>query len=297
MQFRFLEYFIALAEERHFARAATRCHVTQPTLSAGIANLEARLGKRLVQRDRRFVGLTAEGEAILPHARRLVAGHDEMRLAINAAGSLRGEMRLGCIPAAMPYAGRFVGALARAYPELRVAIRQLTSDFIVRGLAGFELDAGLTYLDGDPLGNMVAVALYSERYCLAVHPGSPLAVHHEVTLAQAVTEPLCLLHQGMQNRRILDTHFARRQVQVSAVATTDSYLALLSMVARGGLNSIVTDSHADYIAPETGVRLIPIADLPETNSVGLLVAAPEPMAPVARAALMTAQLLRASDRE
>lgn len=59
MQFRFLEYFIALAEERHFARAATRCHVTQPTLSAGIANLEARLGKRLVQRDRRFVELTA----------------------------------------------------------------------------------------------------------------------------------------------------------------------------------------------------------------------------------------------
>lgn len=74
MQFRFLEYFIALAEERHFARAATRCHVTQPTLSAGIANLEARLGKRLVQRDRRFARLTAEGEAILPHARRLIAG-------------------------------------------------------------------------------------------------------------------------------------------------------------------------------------------------------------------------------
>ncbi len=296
MQLRFLEYFIALAEERHFARAAVRCHVTQPTLSAGIANLEARLGKRLVQRDRRFVGLTAEGEAILPHARRLVAGHDEMRRAIDAAGSLRGEMRLGCIPAAMPYAGRFVGTLARAYPELRVAIRQLTSDNIVRGLAGFELDAGLTYLDGDPAGGLVAVPLYSERYCLAAHPGSGLGGESQVTLAQAVSEPLCLLHQGMQNRRILDGHLARRQVQAAPVATTDSYLALLSMVARGGLNSIVTDSHADFIAPETGVRLIPIADLPETNRVGLLVAAPEPMAPVARAALSTAQLLRTTDR-
>lgn len=296
MQFRFLEYFIALAEERHFARAAARCHVTQPTLSAGIANLETRLGKRLVQRDRRFVGLTSEGEAILPHARRLVAGHDEMRHAINAAGSLRGEMRLGCIPAAMPYAGRFVGALSTAFPELRVAIRQLTSDNIVRGLAGFELDAGLTYLDGGPSGGLIAVPLYSERYCLAAHPGSTLATRSDVLLAEAVSEPLCLLHQGMQNRRILDAHFARHRVLASPVATTDSYVALLSMVARGGLNSIVTDSHADFIAPETGVRLIPIADLPETNSVGVLVAAPEPMAPVAHAAMRTAQLLN-SDRQ
>lgn len=296
MQFRFLEYFIALAEERHFARAAARCHVTQPTLSAGIANLEARLGKRLVQRDRRFVGLTAEGEAILPHVRRLIAGHDEMRRAIDAPGSLRGEMRLGCIPAAMPYAGRFVGALARAYPDLRIAIRQLTSDDILRGLAGFELDAGLTYLERDAPGGTMAVALYGERYCLATHPGSALADREAITLTQAVSEPLCLLHQGMQNRRILDGHFARLKVQVSPVATTDSYLALLSMVARGRLNSIVTDSHAEFISPATGVRLIPIADLPDTNSVGLLVAASEPIAPVARAALTAAQQLRPADR-
>lgn len=295
VQLRFLEYFIALAEERHFARAANRCHVTQPTLSAGIANLEARLGKPLVQRDRRFVGLTAEGEAILPHARRLIADHDELCRAVEAAGSLRGEMRLGCIPAAMPHAGRFVGSLARAYPDLRVAIRQLTSDHIVRGVAGFEFDAGLTYLDTDSIGDLRPVRIYSERYSLAVHPQSPLAAHDEVTLAQAVSEPLCLLHQGMQNRRILDGHFARMKVQVSSVATTDSYLALLSMVARGGLNSIVTDSHADFIAPATGVRLIPIRDLPETNEVGLLVSGSQPMTPVARAALLTAQAL-AHDR-
>ena len=68
------------------------------------------------------------------------------------------------------------------------------------------------------------------------------------------------------------------------------------MVARGGLNSIVTDSHADFIAPATGVRLIPIADQPDTNTVGLLVAAAEPLVPVARAALLTAQSL-AVDRQ
>jgi DNA-binding transcriptional LysR family regulator len=291
MQFRFLEYFIALAEERHFARAAERCHVTQPTLSAGIANLETRLGKRLVQRDRRFVRLTSEGEAILPHARRLVAGHDEMRRAIDAAGSLRGEMRLGCIPAAMPFAGRFVGALQAGYPDLRIAIRQLTSSGVADGIAGFSLDAGLSYLEGDPPAGLRAIALYDERYCLAVPPGSALATRDAVTLAEAVAQPLCLLHQGMQNRRILDRHFARMQVSAAPVATADSYLALLSMVARGGLNSIVTDSHADFIAPATGVRLLPISDLPHVNRVGLLIAASEPMTPVVRAAAVTATAL------
>lgn len=291
MQLRHLEYFIALAEEQHFARAAARCNVTQPTLSTAIATLEAQLGKRLVQRDRRFVALTIAGETILSHARRLVAAHHEMRLAIDAAGSLRGEMRLGCIPAAMPYTGRFLRALTAAYPDLRIAIRQLTSDHILRGITGFELDAGLTYLTGAAPAGVTAAPLYHERYCLAAHPRSPLAQQDSVSLAEAVGEPLCLLHQGMQNRRILDAHFARLRVQVQPVATTDSYLALLSLVAHGGLNSIVTDSHAAFIAPDTGVRLIPIADLPQTNSIGMLVAAAEPMAPVARAALVVAQML------
>lgn len=65
MQTRFLEYFLALHRERHFGRAAELCHVSQPTLSAGIAALEAQLGKRLIARDRKYVGLTPEGEAIL----------------------------------------------------------------------------------------------------------------------------------------------------------------------------------------------------------------------------------------
>ena len=77
VQLRFFEYFIALAEERHFARAAARCHVTQPTLSAGIAMLETQLGKPLVLRDRRFIDLTDEGRTVLPHARQMVASQEE----------------------------------------------------------------------------------------------------------------------------------------------------------------------------------------------------------------------------
>jgi DNA-binding transcriptional LysR family regulator len=292
MQFRFLEYFIALAEEKHFARAAERCNVTQPTLSAGIAALEGQLGKRLVLRDRRFIGLTDEGHATLPHARLLVATHADLRQAIDATGPLRGELRLGAIPAAMPYVGRLIGALHDAHPGARVAIRQLTSAAIERGITEFELDAGLTYLEhGDPPA-MVAVVLYRERYCFATRADARFGARKAVTLAEAVSEPLCLLHQGMQNRRILDRHLAGQQLAVTPVATTDSYVALLSMVGNGGLSSIVTDSHSQFVSEGSGVRLIPISDAQEQNKVGFLVSDREPLAPIARAALTVARALQ-----
>ena len=111
MQTRLVEYFLALEREGHFARAAALCHVSQPTLSAGIATLEAQLGKRLIRRDRKYGGLTPEGEAILPWARQLVAAAEALgQAAETARGPLRGELRLGAIPAAMPA----IGCLATA---------------------------------------------------------------------------------------------------------------------------------------------------------------------------------------
>ena len=151
MQTRFIEYFLALERERHFARAAEYCNVSQPTLSAGIATLEGQLGKRLIQRDRRFVGLTPEGEAILPWARQIVAAVEALeQSSATARGALKGELRLGAIPAAMPVIGRLAGAMLARHPGLNIAVRALTSRQIERDLAAFELDAGLTYLDFEP---------------------------------------------------------------------------------------------------------------------------------------------------
>ena len=99
MQTRLVEYFLALERDSHFARAAALCHVSQPTLSAGIATLEAQLGKRLIRRDRKYGGLTPEGEAILPWARQLVAAAEALgQAAETARGPLKGELRLGAIP-------------------------------------------------------------------------------------------------------------------------------------------------------------------------------------------------------
>jgi DNA-binding transcriptional LysR family regulator len=291
MQLRFLEYFIALAEEKHFGRAAQRCNVTQPTLSGGIAGLETALGKRLVLRDRRFLGLTADGLVVLPQARFLVAAHEDMRRSVDSVGPLRGELRLGVIPAVMPCVGRFIEALRLAHPDLRVSLCQLTSSAIQQGIEAFELDAGLTYVEPESTPSMRQVPFYREYFRFAARADSELGKATGVTLAQAASQPMALLHAGMQNRRILDRHLQRLGIAINPVVTADSYIALLSMVAQGGLASIVTDSHAAFLDPACGVRLIPIIDVEQPNSVGLLVPDGPLLSPVAQAAVQAVQTL------
>jgi len=219
----------------------------------------------------------------------MVATQEELRREIDAAGPLRGELRLGTIPAAMPFVGGFVGRLRAQHPELRIALRQLSSGAILDGIASFALDAGLTYVEDAPPPGMTATILYQERYRFATAAGAPLGQRAGVTLAEAVAQPLCLLNESMLNRRILDRHLARLKLSPRPVATADSYLALLSLVARGGLSSIVTDTHAAFVGPDLEIRLIEIVDLHEPNRVALLAPAREPLSPLARAAMAAAR--------
>lgn len=288
MHTRLIHYFVVLAREQHFGRAAAVCGVTQPTLSAGVAALETLLGKQLVLRDRRFVGLTPEGDAMLPWAQQLLAAADGIGQAVEAArGPLRGEFRLGAIPAAMPATGTFVEALLAAHPELIVAVRSLTSREIERTLASFELDAGLTYLDHEPPAEVLSVPLYQENY-LVVTPVSD-GEAPQLDLAEIATMPLCLLHQGMQNRRILDARLAERGIVLRPQATADSYVALIAMVEAGRLSTIVPDSYAAMLPRGGRAAVASIRDIISPSSVGLIVRDRHPLGPLSAAALIVAR--------
>jgi len=291
MQLRFLEYFVALSREKHFARAAAACNVAQPTLSAGIVALEQLLGgKRLVVRDRRFVDLTPEGRAMLPWAMQMIADHEGMRLAVEGqAGPLSGELRLGVIPAAMPASGSVVRALRTAHPQLTVNIRSMTSRQIQRALAEFELDAGLTYLAHEPPSHVRSVALYAERYLFATRIDAAFGRHDAVRWAEVAEQPLCLLHPGMQNRRILDAQLASLGLDAAPRATADSYVTLIAMVRDAGLSTILPDSYAGFLPGE--VRLIDFVDPAPSNRIGLVILDREPQSPLSLAALTAVQRL------
>lgn len=296
MQLRTLRYFTTLAREGHFARAAEVCGVTQPTLSAGIVALEESFGQRLVQRDRRYIGLTPEGQALLPWAQQLVAMFDGMAQAMEAmAGPIHGEFRLGAIPAAMPAVGHIARALLDLQPRLTLSVRSLTSREIERGLAGFELDAGLTYLDHEPPADTLSVPLYAERYIFLARAGDGFDGRSVIGWAEAVGADLCLLHQGMQNRRILDARLAERGLALHPRAIADSYVALLAMVQAGGFATIIPDSYLALLPGLSWARILPFDHPTPASRIGLIISSRGPAGPLGAAALTVARQLKLPD--
>lgn len=292
MQLRYLEYFAAVARERHFGRAAHACHVAQPTLSAGIVALEEMLGRQLILRDRRFLDLTPEGYAVLPFAQQMIADHAAMRAAIDSGtGPLRGTLRLGVIPAAMPCVGHLLARISTLQPMLKVAIRSMTSREIESGLVAHDLDAGITYLSSEPPAQVRSVPLYQERFLFATRRAGIFAGRATVSMAEATAQPLCLLHHGMQNRRILDAVLEQRQIEAEPVATADSYVALFAMVAYGGVDAIVTDSHRSLVEAHPEILLIDFDDPPPANQIGLVIPSRDPASPLSRVAALAAQQL------
>jgi DNA-binding transcriptional LysR family regulator len=168
MNIRHLRYFVTLAREGHHGRAATACNVTQPTLSEAIRQLERDLSVPLIDRNgQRFRGLTLEGERVLGWAQRILADQDalEQELA-EMRGGLAGDLRFGVIPAAMPVTPLITSPFCRSHPLVTPRVLSHSSIEIQRGLDAGELDAGLTYLENEPLRNVRTHPLYRERYML-----------------------------------------------------------------------------------------------------------------------------------
>lgn len=292
MQLRHLRYFTTLARVRHFARAAAECGISQPTLSAGLSALEHEFGHRLVERDRRFVGLTSHGLAMLPWAEQILGSINGMTHAVAAAAEpVAGEFGLASIPAALPLVGLFGQALLRQYPGLSLSVRSATSREIERGLHAFEFDAGLTYLDHEPPASVLSVPLYAERYFFVARRGQGFDDQAAISWHEAAAQPLCLLHQGMQYRRILDARLSARGLAIVPRVVADSYVALLALVRSGGFATIVPDGYVGLMAGLEWACFLPFDEPEEARRIGLVVVNRDPMGPLASAGLAAARSL------
>src|ERR1700730_10319142 len=153
-----LEFVIALARERHFGRAAEVCGVSQPSLSSGIKQLEDIFGVLLVQRGSRFQGFTPEGERVLEWARRMIADTRAMRQEVDALKrGLAGHLRIAAIPTALALAAAVTTPCGARHPNVRFTILSRTSVEALNELETLEVDAGLTYIDNEPLGRVTSV--------------------------------------------------------------------------------------------------------------------------------------------
>ena len=231
-----LRVLVALANEQHFARAAFSCHLSQPALSARIRRMEQALGTPLVQRGHRFLGFTQAGERILARARRVLADLDGLRQDVTGGQDLAGRLRLASIPSATPLAGQIAAVLAKQHPAIETTCASLTSRRIEAGLHDFTVDAGITYLNNEPLTNVDTLALMPERYCIVSaldHTGLPPDMPMEWRDAAACQ--LALLTSDMQNRRILDRAFQDVNAQPNVVFESNSFLSILGHLKTTGV--------------------------------------------------------------
>lgn len=283
MIIRQLIYLDALAREKHFRKAAEACHVSQPTLSAAIVQLEEELGVLIVERGRRFQGLTREGEVVLAHARRILAESDLMKESIaELREGVSGRIRLGAIPTALPMIAHITAPFSARYPEVSLTVLSLTSAEIQQRIDNFELDVGLTYLDNEPLERVISKPIYLESYVLLTREDGELGARDAITWAEAAELKLCLLTSDMQNRRIIDGIFRSIGRSPRPAIETNSIFNLCSHAGIQGVSSIVSIQLLEFFGVPVGTRALPLVEPTAQRTIGLIIADRQPMAPLAR---------------
>lgn len=297
MLIRHLQFFSALARERHFARAAELCNITQPTLSIAIRKLEDYLGIPLVVRGRRFVGLTPEGEKALVWTRQILNDYQSLREEIaSGKGDLTGVLRLGVVPAAMPSIAFLTAPFSAAHPRVVIDIQSLTSRMIQRGVDTFDLDGGVTYLENDPLVNVKSFPLYDERYVFVTQRDAPRASANAITWADAAGEKLCLLSDEMQNRRIIDRLAESIGVKISPSIVCNSFLGVCSHLRCSNYASIVPHTFFNVFGSAPDLAALELIEPTHTQAIGLVVADRDPPSPIAAALLKSCRRLNFQHR-
>jgi DNA-binding transcriptional LysR family regulator len=285
-----LEFLLALAREKHFGRAAEACGVTQPTLSAGVKQLEDSFGILLVNRGSRFQDFTPEGERVLDWARRIVGDSRAMREEVHALKhGLTGRLRIAAIPMALAMIETLTTLYHERHPEVQFTVLSHTAQEILRLLENLEIDAGVTYLDLDPIGRVTGVPLYRERYRLLTSTDAPLGDRDTVTWAEVAQVPLCLLTPDTQSRRIIESLLRDAGGDPKVSLESNSMIVLYSHVRTGRWASVMPARLAATLGLTDVLRAIPIVEPEASHTIGLVVPARQPMKPLTAALVIEAR--------
>lgn len=197
MELHQLRYFLAVARERNFSRAAARCRVAQPSLSQQIQKLENELEERLFERTKREVSLTPAGELLLTHAERVLDDVEQARTVVRELrGLLRGRVALGVLPTIAPYhLPSRLRRFAEKYPGIEVVVHEDTTAQLVQGLLAKELDLALLSLPVEGAG-LDSRELFDEPLLVALPERHKLAAKRSLVLDDLETESFILMKEG-----------------------------------------------------------------------------------------------------
>jgi LysR family transcriptional regulator, hydrogen peroxide-inducible genes activator len=250
-----MTFFIAIAEEMSFTRAAARCHVTQPTLSAGLRELEDRLGVKLVERTSRSILITEVGEGVLVEARGLLDGARRIETLAKAhLNPEEGDLRLGAIPTIGPYLlPRAIPEIRGAFPRLRVFMREEMTESLLEGVESGRLDLALIALPFET-GALATMPLFSDGYHLATPEIMPLEDAKRDLDLLLLERGHCLQRHALA---AVDASVFRRNTHFEAT----SLPTLIAMVGEGlGMTLLPDLAVRTGVAEEQRVRLTSLPD-------------------------------------
>jgi LysR family hydrogen peroxide-inducible transcriptional activator len=253
LSIRQLQYAVAVADLLGFHKAAEQCHVSQPTLSAQIGQLESLLGVRLFERDRRRVLVTAAGAEVVAYARRVLLELDDL---IATATRLRdpfaGTLRVGVIPTVAPYLlPEITPAIRAKYPKLALIFREEKTADILRELSEGTLDAGLLALEAE-IGSCAHSVVFKDPFEAALPKGHPLTRKKRLALSDLEDENVLLLDEGHCFREQALAICSKAKAKESSFQATS--LTTLAQMVSGG----------------AGITLLPSIAVPVENRRGQL---------------------------
>jgi len=289
MELRQLAYFLAVAEERNFTRAAQRIPIAQPAISQQIHRLESELSEKLFVRDRRGTRLTPAGEALLPHARATLASAEHAREAVAAlSGLLTGRLAFGFVqPLPDRRLAGLLGAFHRQHPGIELRLIEDETDALLAALATGELDAALIGLGRyDRLPPEVGSRLVArEPVVVAVHPGHPLSGRGSIALQALREAPMVTLTSSSKQRSNLEAACRAAGFTPRIVAETSDLSVTIELIRQQIGVAVLPQSALDGAATVTQLSLT----RPNLDRRILLVWRPSNSPPAARAFLALAQ--------
>jgi LysR family transcriptional regulator, hydrogen peroxide-inducible genes activator len=265
-----LRYFDALAQHRHFGRAAEACAVTQPALSMQIRELEKELEVELVERRSGEAALTEIGAEVAHRGERvLAAARDLVDFARHRSRVLSGRLRLGIIPTLAPYVlPKVLPDLQATYPDLIIELRETQTKVLLEELTGGDLDAVMLALPL-PDGEIESVPLFHDPFLLAVPASDPLPRNARVNPRKIDQQRLILLEEGhcLRDQALAYCATARHEMPLSLGAT--SLATVMQMVANGYGVTLVPEVAIDVEVRDKRVKLLRFTAPEPGRSIGL----------------------------
>lgn len=267
MELRQLEYFVAVAEEANFTRAAERVHISQSGISAQIRALESELGAALIDRSSRRATLTVAGKAALEHARAALGAAEAVRQAVDEVTTLiRGRFHVGMVTACtVPGLFDALSAFHTAHPGVEIALAEDNSDRLIEQVRAGELDLALVGTAAAPPDDLNALSIISEPLTALVPAAHALAGRHTATLSEIATFPIVCMPDGTGIRTVFDRGCSALGIRADIALVASAPDAVADLAARGLGVAVLSKSMAAAY-PDLHPVLVEDVDIPAVLS-------------------------------